>query len=57
MASYPKQHTAFGPADNGEAMMHSSQVTILIDTHKCQDMMTHDIHVATTRCVVMGDLE
>jgi hypothetical protein len=57
MASYPKQHTAFGPADNGKAMMHSSQVTILIDTHKCQHMMTHDIHLATTRCVVTGDLE
>jgi hypothetical protein len=37
--------------------MRSSQVTILVDTQKCQDMMTHDIRVATTRRVVTGDME
>jgi hypothetical protein len=57
MASYHQQHTAFGPADSGEVIMHSQQVTILVDTPKCQDMMTHDIHVATTRRGVTGDLE
>jgi hypothetical protein len=57
MASYPKQHAAFGTPDSGQAIMHCQQVTILVDTLECQDMMTHGIHVATTRRGVTGDLE